>query len=100
MRRKNNKLTSIVDFDDFEKEIIDDFEKDKYESVENLPREKTKFKRLASEFIQKKANISIRISRQDILKIKRKSLETGIPYQTLISSVLHQFAQNKITIKA
>ncbi|RZD14806.1 MAG: hypothetical protein EVJ47_00525 [Candidatus Acidulodesulfobacterium ferriphilum] len=99
MRKKNSKLAGLIDLDEYEKKILEDYENDKYESVENLSREKARFKKLASGFIQKKANISIRISKQDILKIKRKSLETGIPYQTLISSVLHQFAQNKITIK-
>ncbi len=97
--RKKNKVIDItnidVDVDDYEKEIIDDYDNDMYESVENIAAEKAKFKQLAADFVQKKASVIVRISKQDILKIKRKSLETGIPYQTLMSSVLHQFAQSK-----
>jgi len=39
----------------------------------------------------KTKNINIRISAHDIEKVKQKSAEEGIPYQTLISSIIHRY---------
>jgi len=44
----------------------------------------------------KTRNINIRISEYDIQKVKQRSLEEGIPYQTLISSVIHKYITGKL----
>jgi predicted DNA binding CopG/RHH family protein len=44
----------------------------------------------------KTKNINIRISAYDIEKVKLKSAEEGIPYQTLISSVIHKYITGKL----
>ncbi len=75
-----------------EKQIIDNFEKGEFVSVGNLKREKTKYQQIASATLQKTKNINIRLSEKDLQKIRRKAAETGIPYQTLVSSILHRFA--------
>jgi len=81
-----------------EKELIEEIEKDEWKPVKNLEKEKKKLKNALKEKYKKKA-ISIRLSEGDIRKLKKKSLETGIPYQTLISSLIHQYVEGKIEIK-
>jgi len=44
----------------------------------------------------KTKNINIRISAHDIEKVKQRSAEEGIPYQTLISSVIHKYISGKL----
>ena len=44
----------------------------------------------------KTKNINIRISAFDIEKVKQKSAEEGIPYQTLISSIIHKYITGKL----
>jgi predicted DNA binding CopG/RHH family protein len=44
----------------------------------------------------KNKNINIRISSYDIEKVKQRSAEEGIPYQTLISSVIHKYVAGKL----
>jgi predicted DNA binding CopG/RHH family protein len=44
----------------------------------------------------KTKNINIRISAYDLEKAKQKSMEEGIPYQTLISSVIHKYITGKL----
>ena len=44
----------------------------------------------------KTKNINIRISAHDIDKVKQKSAEEGIPYQTLISSIIHKYISGKL----
>ena len=81
-----------------EKELIEEIENDEWKPVKNLEKEKKKLKNALKEKYKKKA-ISIRLSEGDIRKLKKKSLETGIPYQTLISSLIHQYVEGKIEIK-
>jgi predicted DNA binding CopG/RHH family protein len=45
---------------------------------------------------RKTKNINIRISENDLNRLKRRSMEEGIPYQTLISSILHKYVSNKL----
>ena len=46
--------------------------------------------------IAKNRHISIRLSEKDIILIRAKALELGLPYQTLIGSILHQYAEGKV----
>jgi len=46
--------------------------------------------------IRKTKNVNIRISEAVLEEIKKRSQEEGIPYQTLISSVLHKFVTNRL----
>ncbi|EKR63237.1 toxin-antitoxin system, antitoxin component, ribbon-helix-helix domain protein [Leptospira weilii str. 2006001853] len=41
--------------------------------------------------------MNIRIAGKDIQLLKTKALEIGIPYQTLVSSILHQYVTGKLT---
>jgi predicted DNA binding CopG/RHH family protein len=47
---------------------------------------------------QKKKAISIRVSENDIYALKKKALESGVPYQNIIQMLIHQFATNKIQL--
>jgi len=46
--------------------------------------------------IRKTRNVNIRISEMVLEELKKRSREEGIPYQTLISSVLHKFVTNRL----
>ena len=46
--------------------------------------------------VRKTKNINIRISEMVLAEIKQRSHEEGIPYQTLISSILHKFVTNQL----
>ncbi len=46
--------------------------------------------------VRKTKNINIRISEMVLAELKHRSTEEGIPYQTLISSILHKFVTNQL----
>ena len=46
--------------------------------------------------IKKTRNVNIRISETVLEELKKRSREEGIPYQTLISSVLHKYVTNRL----
>ena len=73
-----------------EKDILKDFESGEFKS--KLSKKRKEFLKLAAEETFKKdKRINIRISSRDLESIQRRALEEGIPYQTLVSSILHKY---------
>lgn len=81
--------------DRYEKEILDSFENDEWQEVENMEEEIDKHSKFAEETFKKNKRVNVRLSQKDINLIKIKAMEEGIPYQTLMASVLHKFAAGK-----
>ena len=73
-----------------EKEILKDFEAGEFKSV-LTPKRKKFLQASAEETFKKDKRINIRISNRDLEAIQRRALEEGIPYQTLVSSILHKY---------
>ncbi len=73
-----------------EKEILKDFEAGALKSV-LTPRRKKMLQTAAEETFKKDKRINIRISSRDLESLQRRALEEGIPYQTLVSRVLHKY---------
>ncbi|MGZ8915687.1 MAG: antitoxin [Methylobacter sp.] len=83
-----------------EKAIIKYVESDRPASIDNVENEKKRYTQIARAQMSKKKAISIRLLEDDIERIKAKSLSQGLPYQTLISSLIHQYATGKIKFEA
>ena len=80
-----------IKLDKEEQELVDSFERGEWRSVPNLQREKKKAQKIAAATFKKDRRVNIRISSKDLLGLQKRALEEGIPYQTLISSVLHKY---------
>ncbi|MCK5510326.1 hypothetical protein KAI65_02165 [Candidatus Parcubacteria bacterium] len=74
-----------------EKEILKDYDKGEFSSVAK-DKDRKKYQEYVKNTVNKTKNINIRLSERDIQKIKAKALRKGIPYQTLITSLVHQYA--------
>jgi len=79
-----------------EKEIIDYIESGEAKSIENVKEEISRFTQMAKEQTSKKKAISIRLSESDLYLLKKKALATGISYQNIIQSLVHQYTHDKI----
>jgi predicted DNA binding CopG/RHH family protein len=79
---------------DEEKELLEAFEKGELVSVKNVKKAKEDAVNAAKYTLNKAKNINLRLSEKDISKAKVKAAETGIPYQTLLSSIIHQFVNS------
>jgi predicted DNA binding CopG/RHH family protein len=55
-----------------------------------------KYQTYAEATFRKDARINIRLSSRDLKNLQKKALEEGIPYQTLISSVLHKYVEGRL----
>ena len=81
-----------------EKDLSMAYENGLFESSKNLSKRKKELSKYAQNTLKKDARINIRIAQKDMSEIKEKALEHGLPYQTLISTVLHNYASGKIKI--
>lgn len=79
---------------DEEKEILEAFEKGQLVPSKNADKIKKGLTEAARNTLNKTKNINIRLSQKDIQKAKAKAAKDGIPYQTLLSSVIHRFVNN------
>ncbi len=98
---KNTKKSIFDPIDDYEKELINDVENKEFVEIPVPPEEMKKYGDYAKytlEKISKDKRITIRVSNNDLESIQNKAIESGIPYQTLISSILRKFARGKISI--
>ena len=84
--------------DKFEEDILESVENGEWESKGDLDVRLKELQSIVKN--QKKRAISIRISENDLYELKKKSLESAIPYQNLIQMLVHQFAANKIKLSA
>lgn len=83
-----------------ESTLLDAIEAGEFKSVDNLQEELAKAKQAAKNTITKNKNINIRISESDIAKLKARSIEVGIPYQTIVSALIHNYTTGKIKLEA
>ena len=60
---------------------------------------KSKQKKYADATIKKDKRMNIRISERDLKNLKIKALEEGLPYQTLVSMVLHKYVSGRLVEK-
>lgn len=82
--------------DDYEFEVLTAFEKGQLKSVATKA-ELAKFKSAARATAIKDRRVNIRLSSGDLSDIQVKALEEGVPYQTLIASVLHKYVTGRLT---
>ncbi len=89
-----------MNLDKYELELLKDIESaENIEQVDNYEDEIFTAKLAAKNFLTKTKNINIRIAEYDMLMLKRKSAEVNIPYQTILSSLIHQYVEDKVNIK-
>ena len=81
--------------DDYELEVLSAYEKGKLKSVATKS-ELAKFKAAARATAIKDRRVNIRLSSGDLSDIQVKALEEGVPYQTLIASVLHKYVTGRL----
>jgi predicted DNA binding CopG/RHH family protein len=79
-----------------EEEILASFERDEWRSVSNLSQEIERYAAYAEASLTKDKRVNIRISSRDLEDIQARAAEEGIPYQTLMASVLHKFVTGRL----
>jgi predicted DNA binding CopG/RHH family protein len=74
-----------------EKELAGSFGKGEWKSIPDGKDETQRYQKYARTQLQKDKRVNIRLSSMDLQGLQRRALEEGIPYQTLMASILHKF---------
>jgi predicted DNA binding CopG/RHH family protein len=82
--------------DEREKEILESVERGEWRSLKRGKRDQSRYSRYAKATFRKDRRLNIRISSRDLEAIQKRALEEGLPYQTLISSLLHKYASGRL----
>ncbi len=82
-----------------EKDLLVSVAKGEWKSVARIESERSRYRQYAEATFKKDRRINIRISIKDLIAIQKRALEEGIPYQTLISSMLHKYASGRLAEK-
>ncbi|MCI0614004.1 antitoxin [bacterium] len=88
------------EFDLEEQELLESYERDEWKPVVNLQEELQQYQVYAAATIKRNRLVSIDLSPEDFAEIQQKAIEKGIPYQTLISNIVHQFAAGRLVEQA
>ena len=74
-----------------ELDLLASYEAEEWKSAKKIKEQKEQYRSYARAALRKDKRINIRISEKDLLALQKRAIRQGIPYQTLISSVLHKY---------
>ncbi len=85
--------------DEEERDLMNSLEKGEWEEIEESEEYRLQAKRYAEATMKKDKRMNIRISERDLKNLKIKAMEEGLPYQTLVSMILHKYVSGKLLEK-
>ena len=79
-----------------EKELLKSVENEEWETISDFKSEQKRYQKIAKNNLKKDERINIRLATKDLMGIQKKAMQEGLPYQTLISSVLHKYVTGQL----
>ena len=83
-----------------EKELLKSYDAGEWKPVKSSREEALRYQKYARATFQKDRRINIRISSKDLDDMRKRALQEGIPYQTLIASVIHKYVSGTLKDRA
>ena len=85
----------MSDLEKDERELLKSVESGEWKSVPDRDAELSRYRDYAAATFKKDRRINIRISSKDLNALQKRALQEGIPYQTLVSSILHKYVAGR-----
>lgn len=82
--------------DQEEQAILDAFESGKLKSIPHVDKERKRMQHMAKAHGVKNKRVSLRLTEWDFIKIQEEALKNGLPYQTLLSSIIHRYLTGQL----
>lgn len=82
--------------DDNEKDLLSSIDNNEWKSVSNLSEQKSRLLQMAKRSSAKTKRITLRVTEHDYELAHVRAIQDGIPYQTLISSVIHRYLTGQL----
>lgn len=97
MKKLNKKAFEPLDKD--ESDMIKSLENNEWQPVTDFNQQKKAAVEAARNTLKKDKRINLRLTQKDYHQIQIKAVEEGIPYQTLISSIIHKYLNGSLSPK-
>lgn len=91
---EDKELTAQLDEE--EREILESYERGEWVSVPDEAAAIARHRAVAANTLRKDRRVNIRITSDDLAALQTIALEEGIPYQTLMSSILHKYVTGRL----
>jgi predicted DNA binding CopG/RHH family protein len=79
-----------------EQEILESVERGEWQSVPKVEEEAVRYQAAAKATLRKDKRVNIRMTERDLVHFQKAAMHEGLPYQTLISSVLHKYINGSL----
>jgi predicted DNA binding CopG/RHH family protein len=86
--------------DQEEEDLMESIEREEWQPVKDIDQEREKAIEAARNTLKKDKRINLRLTQKDYHQIQIKAIEEGIPYQTLISSLVHKYLNGSLAPKS
>ncbi len=80
-----------------DKALLKSIENNEWVSASNKSELIASIQQTAKNTMLKDQRMNIRISKKDLLQLKSRAMEEGIPYQTLVTSIIHKYVNGNLT---
>ena len=94
MKKTSKKAFKPIDQEEID--LMESIERDEWQPVKNIDQEKEKAIAAARNTLKKDKRINLRLTQKDYHQIQIKAIKEGIPYQTLISSLVHKYLNGSL----
>lgn len=78
-----------------DKEFLESYERGEWYSVSNLQREIKRYQEYAASWLEKNMSVYLTLPADDFEMLKQKASRAGVPYQTLLTNLVHQFVTSE-----
>ena len=82
-----------------ERELLESVDRGEWQSIAGGKKARKRYQEYAKATFKKDRRVNIRISTKDLEAIQKRAIEEGIPYQTLIASLLHKYVSGRLVEK-
>ena len=83
-----------------ERKLLKSVDRGEWRRVPNFEQEKARYQKMAALQSKKAARVNIRLSFGDLTGLRQRAMDEGLPYQTLISSLIHKYLSGRLVEKA
>ena len=79
-----------------ERDILDSVERGEWKRIPNFKQEAARYTQAARATLRKDKRVNIRMTERDLVHFQKTAVHEGLPYQTLISSILHKYINGRL----
>ena len=82
-----------------EESLLGSVEGGEWQRIPDFPQESARYRETARATLRKDKRVNIRMSERDLVRLQKTAAQEGLPYQTLISSILHKYINGRLVEK-